>query len=681
MKKIFLLLIVLTFTAFNINAQTLKVAILDFENISGIIKYDGLGKAMSSMLITDIEANVSPKRLQLVERAQIQKILKEQNFQKTTSVDKASTVKAGKILGVKYLLVGDIYILNDALIINARLIDAESGDIKFSKKQEGKVAAWLMLKTIIAKELAASISMPFTEPNIPDKEMNVATITTFGNAVAAKDDGKLEKAEELLNTVQEFSPDFKYVEDLKKEIEEIIKRLEKVEQDVEITTTDPIAAAKNYDQLGNFKEAEKYYQIGLKRLEKKQIGQYFVYNILLSELSFKYQDYEKTLYYSNNILDVYSLFDNANILKAQSLIKLNKEKEFIEWSKNYLARANEINSNEIFYNELNEYLLKNRIEKGIVDLGTNNSYFRGFSIEVNNYKFYQGDQNIFLSILGLFSETNNRINGLNSTLIYLKNLNSNQQNNKYDYEVTEPYYLPKSQFSSKISSAKDELVISKSGKPYFGAYFSISNGTSWTKGNPGECPCYKLLPKSDYVKLKQSFIKYNWQTSTFQAEGWYSLLNKESVNARKRFGQIILYHIHEDANDYKLLYDFINLAIMNLDSIKIDGYQGLRDILDRESINYSGEENFKFIEQLCKSRIFINSDVLCNEILNYAHSYLVESKFDKALEIYKYLDPNYTVKYYKLTVSQIIEKDLAEFELKGIISKNKITELNKNFFK
>ena len=54
-------------------AQTLKVAILDFENISGIPKYDGLGKAMSSMLISDIEANVSAKRLQLVERSQIQK--------------------------------------------------------------------------------------------------------------------------------------------------------------------------------------------------------------------------------------------------------------------------------------------------------------------------------------------------------------------------------------------------------------------------------------------------------------------------------------------------------------------------------------------------------------------------------------------------------------------------------
>jgi len=129
----------------NCISQTTKVAILDFENTSGIAKYDGLGKAMSSMLITDIASNVSPKRLQLVERSQIQKILKEQNFQATSAVDKTSSVKAGKLLGVKYLLVGDIYILNDVLVINARLTDTETGDIKFSKKQEGKLVGWLKL--------------------------------------------------------------------------------------------------------------------------------------------------------------------------------------------------------------------------------------------------------------------------------------------------------------------------------------------------------------------------------------------------------------------------------------------------------------------------------------------------------------------------------------------------------
>jgi TolB-like protein len=678
MKQITFFFAIIFFNASIINAQTIKVAILDFENISGIAKYNGLGKAMSSMLITDIEANVSPKRLQLVERSQIQKILKEQNFQATSAVDKTSSVKAGKLLGVKYLLVGDIYILNDVLVINARLTDTETGDIKFSKKQEGKLVGWLNLKTNIAKELAKSIALPFTEPNIPDKEINMATITSFGNAITAKDDGKLEKAEELISTVQEFSPDFEYLEDLKSEIDELKKRLEKVEQDVETTTTEPIAAAQNYDQLGNFKEAEKYYQIGLKRLKKNELGQYLLYNNLLSELSFKYQDYEKTLYYCNKILEVYSMFDNAVVLKTQSLLKLKKEKEFIEWSKNYFKRADEINSYKIFDSELSNYLLKNGIEGKINDLTTNTSNVRGFSIEISNYKFYQGDQRIFNAVLGQFAEINNLINGMNSTLIYLKKLNSQPQGNKFDYETNKPYNLPRSQFSSKVSSAKDELVIAKSGELYLGAYFLRSNGTIWTKENPGECPCYKLITKIEYIKLNQVFIQNYWQTSTFQAEGWCSLLNKESVNARKRFGQIIFYLIHENAGNYNTLYKLIDSSIENLDSVKIDGYQGLRDILDRESINYEGKENLNFIEQLCKSEITLKSDDLCNNILNFGHTYLIEGKFIDALKIYKYINLDYTLKDYEFSVRQIIVQDLSEFELKGLITKRDSEFIVKN---
>ena len=249
-------LIFFYFILFSVNvviAQTTRVAILDFDNISGIAKFDGLGKAMSSMLITDIEANVSPKRLQLVERAQIQKILKEQNFQSSDAVDKSTAVRAGKILGVKYLLVGDIYILDDVLVINARLTDTETGDIKFSKKQEGKVSTWLMLKTNIAKELASSISMPFTDPNIPDKEINVATITTFGNALVAKDEGKFEKAEELLNTVAEFSPDFKYLDDLKAELDVLKKQVEKNTASIQILEKSGgrVINANSYDELIN----------------------------------------------------------------------------------------------------------------------------------------------------------------------------------------------------------------------------------------------------------------------------------------------------------------------------------------------------------------------------------------------------------------------------------------------
>ena len=231
MKKNLILILVLVFNCLSYS-QTIKVAILDFENTSGIAKYDGLGKAMSSMLITDIEANVSPNRLQLVERSQIQKILKEQNFQASSAVDKSSSVKAGKLLGVKYLLVGDIYILNDVLVINARLTDTETGDIKFSKKQEGKLVGWLNLKTNIAKDLALAISMPFTEPTIADTEVNVATLTTFGNAINEIDNGNTEKGSELITTIKEFSPDFKYVNDLEKWLNDFNIEQKKYESDL-----------------------------------------------------------------------------------------------------------------------------------------------------------------------------------------------------------------------------------------------------------------------------------------------------------------------------------------------------------------------------------------------------------------------------------------------------------------
>jgi TolB-like protein len=219
-------------------SQPTRVAIIDFENISGIAKYDGLGKAMSSMLISDIEANVSPKRLQLVERAQIQKVLKEQNFQASGSVDKTTAVKAGKILGVTYMLVGDVYILNDQLIINARLANTETGDIVFSKKQEGKTTGWLTLKTAIAKDIATSLSMPFTEPTIQDSELAIGTITTFGNAISASDQGNIDKAQSLADAVTEINPEFAYVEDLQKEIEKLKLQVAKNTEDIKKSQED-----------------------------------------------------------------------------------------------------------------------------------------------------------------------------------------------------------------------------------------------------------------------------------------------------------------------------------------------------------------------------------------------------------------------------------------------------------
>ncbi len=231
MKKVFLFFLLIS--VFKVDAQVTKIAILDFENVSGNPKYSGLGKAMSSMLITDIEANTSKQKIQLIERGQIQKILKEQNFQASKLVDKSSTVKTGKILGVKYLLIGEIFILNDQLVINARLANAESGVIAFSKKQEGKLSDWLRLKTNIAVQLSKNLSLPFKTPAMIDNEVQESTIVKFGDAINAKDNGDVVQANELIATLQSSAPGFNYLNDLKNQIDQLNKKVEKVEKNVE----------------------------------------------------------------------------------------------------------------------------------------------------------------------------------------------------------------------------------------------------------------------------------------------------------------------------------------------------------------------------------------------------------------------------------------------------------------
>ena len=341
-------LFLILFSANIVVAQTIRVAILDFDNISGIPKYDGLGKAMSSMLISDIEANVSPKRLQLVERAQVQKILKEQNFQASGSVNKSTAVQAGKILGVTYLLVGDIYILNDQLIINARLTNTETGDIVFAKKQEGKTVAWLSLKTIIAKDLATSLSQPFIEPTIPDKEIPVATITTFGNAIIAKDDGKLEKAEELINTVNEFSPEFKYINDLKSQLEALELEFDQVKKKVEILNVDPIKTIQDFIIKKDVNAAIEVLNSALKDL---RINDRYYWNKMIYLLDFKAniliesKKYNEAHVIIDSIKNIEPYFINGIITRLMFFFKTNDFKTIEKELQN-------ININEsIFFSE------------------------------------------------------------------------------------------------------------------------------------------------------------------------------------------------------------------------------------------------------------------------------------------------------------------------------------------
>lgn len=69
---------------------------------------------------------------EVIERTQVEKILKEQMFQQTGAVDVDTAVKAGRILGVQGLLMGSAGGTSGSFTVVVKLIDVETGNTAWS---------------------------------------------------------------------------------------------------------------------------------------------------------------------------------------------------------------------------------------------------------------------------------------------------------------------------------------------------------------------------------------------------------------------------------------------------------------------------------------------------------------------------------------------------------------------
>ena len=106
MKKptmVFFILFVMTVLAF---AAKPRIAIVDFEDKSGSAYGNwAIGTGVSDMLATTL---FKSGKFDLYERKQMEAILQEQNLQMSGAMTTESAVKVGKLLGVKFLVVGSV---------------------------------------------------------------------------------------------------------------------------------------------------------------------------------------------------------------------------------------------------------------------------------------------------------------------------------------------------------------------------------------------------------------------------------------------------------------------------------------------------------------------------------------------------------------------------------------------
>jgi len=151
-KIIIFLLLIFISNLFSGSEDKMRIAILDLQPIE---VSESISKIVSDLLRTEL---FKTKLFTIIERSQMNEILKEQEFQLSGCTETECAVQAGKLLSAHKVLVGTVNKLGAAFIINARIIDVEKGVMEFGEST--KVASEAELDNgckVFAKKLATMI--------------------------------------------------------------------------------------------------------------------------------------------------------------------------------------------------------------------------------------------------------------------------------------------------------------------------------------------------------------------------------------------------------------------------------------------------------------------------------------------------------------------------------------------
>jgi len=104
--------------------KPMVIAVADFVNDDG--KISKLGRYMAEKLTPYFTRS---DQFQVLERALIDQVIAEQQFQVSAFVDESSTREIGKLLGAETIVAGTISELNDAFYFNAKVVKVSSGKL------------------------------------------------------------------------------------------------------------------------------------------------------------------------------------------------------------------------------------------------------------------------------------------------------------------------------------------------------------------------------------------------------------------------------------------------------------------------------------------------------------------------------------------------------------------------
>jgi TolB-like protein len=195
------------------------LAVLDLDNHTGDPSFDAAGPGVAQILVSKF-ARVD--EVVVVERERVADVMDELKLQRTKSIDDKSAVDVGRLLGAKYLVMGQIFSVKlPNVVVSLRIVDVETGQVVVAKDVTGAIGAdgseFFVLIDEVGFEVLDALQIRLDAGDrIEFGQIDVHrldTVETFGKALKALDAGRNDEAQQLLAQALALEPGFRIAED------------------------------------------------------------------------------------------------------------------------------------------------------------------------------------------------------------------------------------------------------------------------------------------------------------------------------------------------------------------------------------------------------------------------------------------------------------------------------------
>ena len=191
--------------------QTL--AIMDFTNssIDESQRWEGLSQGLPSLALGVLNNGTD---LKVVERERIDWLLKEIKLQRQSDVvDQSTAVRVGKLLGVNAVIFGNYIVFNDEMVINARVVKVETGEILLGDQVKGEAENFFDLVQDLSEKIVRSLNTELERADTDMEQTNsLDAMMAYSDGLGEMEDGNYQAAYEKFLEALEYDPNFQRAE-------------------------------------------------------------------------------------------------------------------------------------------------------------------------------------------------------------------------------------------------------------------------------------------------------------------------------------------------------------------------------------------------------------------------------------------------------------------------------------